>query len=78
VNGTIASDRSIMFIINVKRTNKNVKIFVLADKGLSEEKIRIMDYGADDFAVKPISMESLINKVNLQLLESAKSAPLAS
>jgi DNA-binding response OmpR family regulator len=34
----------------------------------------MMDYGADEFAVKPISMESIINKVNLQLLEAAKSA----
>ena len=74
VNGKIASDRSIMFILNAKRTNKNVKIFVLADRGLSEDKIRIMDYGADDFAVKPMSLESLINKVNMKLLEAAKSA----
>ena len=73
VNGTIASDRSIMLIVNVRRMNKNVKVFVLADKGLSEDKIRVMDYGADEFTVKPISMESLINKVNLQLLEAAKS-----
>src|SRR5688572_22176465 len=78
VNGTIASDRSIMFILNVKRTNKNVKIFVLADRGLSEDKIRIMDYGADDFAVKPMSLESLINKVNIKLLEAAKSGGAAS
>jgi DNA-binding response OmpR family regulator len=74
VNGTIASDRSVMLILNVKRVNKNVKIFVLADKGLSEDKVRIMDYGADEFAVKPLSMESLINKVNLKLLEDTKSA----
>jgi DNA-binding response OmpR family regulator len=74
VNGKIASDRSAMFIINAKRTNKNVKIFVLADRGLSADKIRIMDYGADEFAVKPLSMESLINKVNMHLLEAAKSA----
>ena len=78
VNGKIASDRSIMFILNVKRTNKNVKIFVLADRGLSEDKTRIMDYGADDFAVKPMSMESLINKVNIKLLEAAKSGAAAS
>jgi DNA-binding response OmpR family regulator len=71
VNGTIASDRSIMFILNAKRTNKNVKIFVLAERGLSEDKTRIMDYGADEFAVKPLSMESLINKVNIKLLEEA-------
>ena len=74
VNGKIASDRSVMLILNAKRINKNVKIFVLADKGLSEDKIRMMGYGADEFAVKPLSMESLINKVNLQLLERAESA----
>ncbi len=79
VNGKIASDRSVMLILNVKRMNKNVKVFVLADRNLSEEKTRIMDYGADEFAVKPLSMESLINKVNIQLLEVAKNAaPLPS
>jgi len=79
VNGKIASDRSVMLILNVKRINKNVKVVVLADKGLSEDKTRILDYGADEFAVKPLSMESLINKVNLRLLEAAKSAgPLPS
>ena len=74
VNGKIASDRSAMLILNVKRVNKNVKVFVLADRNLSEEKTRIMDYGADEFAVKPLSIESLINKINLTLLEAAKSA----
>jgi DNA-binding response OmpR family regulator len=78
VDGKIASDRSVMLIVNVRRMNKNVKVFVLADRGLSEDKVRIMDYGADEFTVKPISMESLINKVNLQLIEAAKSAPSSS
>ena len=73
VNGKIASDRSIMLILNAKRINKNVKIFVLADKGLSEDKTRMIDYGADEFVLKPLSMESLVNKVNLKLLEAAKS-----
>ncbi|MFL6478451.1 MAG: hypothetical protein ACJ707_06500, partial [Nitrososphaera sp.] len=77
VDGKIAADRSVMLILNVRRLNKNVKVFVLADKGLSEAKIRIMDYGADEFAVKPISMESMINKVNLQLLDAARSAAAA-
>jgi DNA-binding response OmpR family regulator len=78
VNGKIASDRSVMLILNVKRMSKNAKVFVLADKGLSEDKTRIMDYGADEFAVKPLSMESMINKVNMKLLEAARSAPLPS
>jgi DNA-binding response OmpR family regulator len=69
VNGTIASDRSVMLIVNVRRMNKNVKVFVLADKGLSEDKTRMIEYGAD---------ESLINKVNIQLLEAARNAPLPS
>ena len=73
VDGKIASDRSAMLILKAKRLNKNVKVFVLADRGLSEDKTRMMDYGADEFAVKPISMESLINKVNMKLLEDAKS-----
>jgi DNA-binding response OmpR family regulator len=72
VNGKIASDRSAMLILKVKRMNKKVKILVLADRGLSEEKTRIMDYGADEFVVKPLSMESLINKVHANLLEHAK------
>jgi DNA-binding response OmpR family regulator len=73
VNGKIASDRSAMLILNVRRMNKDVKVFVLADRGLSENKTRIMDYGADEFAVKPLSMESMINKVNMKLVEAAKS-----
>ena len=73
VDGKIASDRSAMLILNVRRMNKNVKVFVLADRGLSEDKTRIMDYGADEFTVKPLSMQSLINKVNLKMLEDAKS-----
>ena len=45
----------------------------MADRSLSEDKTRIMDYGADEFAIKPLSMESMINKVNMKLLEAAKS-----
>src|SRR5688500_5123844 len=45
INGTIASDRSVMLILKTKRMNKDVKVFVLADKGLSEDKTRMMDYG---------------------------------
>ena len=72
VDGKIAADRSAMLILNAKRMNRKVKVFVLADRGLSEDKTRIMDYGADEFSVKPISMESLINKVNLTLIEDAR------
>jgi hypothetical protein len=32
VDGKIASDRSAILILNVRRMNKNVKVFVLADR----------------------------------------------
>ena len=44
---------------------------ITVDGKIAEDKTRILDYGADEFAVKPLSMESLINKVNIQLLEAA-------
>jgi len=72
VDGKIAADRSAMLILNVRRINRNVKVFVLADRNLSEEKTRVMDYGADEFAIKPLHMDSLIAKVNLILLEAAE------
>jgi DNA-binding response OmpR family regulator len=50
-----------------------VKVFVLADRGISEDKIRMMGYSADEFSTMPISIESLTNKVNLKLDEAAKS-----
>lgn len=71
VDGKIASERSTMLILNAKKRYSNVKIFVLANRGLSEEKTRIMDYGADEFALKPLSLESVVNKVNKMLLTSA-------
>ncbi|MDQ3853912.1 MAG: response regulator, partial [Thermoproteota archaeon] len=40
VDGKIASDRSVMLVLNVKRLNRKVKVFVLADRNLSEEKTR--------------------------------------
>ena len=40
MNGTTASDRSAILILNVKRIDKIVKVFILADKGPSEDKIR--------------------------------------
>jgi DNA-binding response OmpR family regulator len=52
-------------------TNQKIRLLVVADKSLSEEKVRIMDYGADDFALKPLSVESIVNKVNSLLLAEA-------
>ena len=61
IDGKLASDRSTMLIIKIKNKKPTVKIMVLADK--NNAKTRILDYGADEFALKPMSAEGLTNKV---------------
>lgn len=67
----VASNRTAMLIVNIKRLNSKIKVFVIADRYLEETKTRILDYGADEFVLKPISIHSVIEKVNLLLLEAA-------
>ncbi|HKO66153.1 MAG TPA: response regulator [Candidatus Nitrosocosmicus sp.] len=61
IEGKIAADRSTMLIIKVKNKKPTVKIIVLADK--NSTKTRVLDYGADEFVLKPMSAESMTNKV---------------
>jgi DNA-binding response OmpR family regulator len=75
VNGRVAADRSAQLILKVRMMMiKNLKILVIADRSMSEEKVRIMDYGADEFTVIPISVESIVNKINSILLAEAISS----
>jgi DNA-binding response OmpR family regulator len=66
VDGKIAADRSAMLIIKIKRINSNVKIMVLAED--ETDKPRVLGYGADEFATKPISAETVVDKVYSLLL----------
>ena len=68
VDGKIATDRGAMLIIKVKRVNPNIKIMVLAED--ETDKTRVLEYGADEFAVKPISAESVVDKVYSMLTTS--------
>src|SRR2546430_14066692 len=61
IDGRIAADRAAMLIIKVKRINSNIKIMVLAED--ESDKTRVLDYGADEFTTKPISIESIVDKV---------------
>ena len=61
VDGKIAANRSAMLIIKVKRINSNIKIMVLAED--ETDKTRVLEYGADEFAAKPISAETIVDKV---------------
>jgi DNA-binding response OmpR family regulator len=63
VDGKIAADRSAMLIIKVKRTNSNIKIMVLAED--ETDKTRVLEYGSDEFAIKPISAETVVVNVSV-------------
>ena len=71
MNGRMASDRMAMVIVNIRNLNRKIKIFVIAERYLNETKTRVLDYGASGFVLKPISINSVVEKVNMLLVQSA-------
>jgi DNA-binding response OmpR family regulator len=67
INGTIAADRGPMLIVNIRKLNLDVKIFALAEN--ENNKTRVLDYGADEFAIKPISPTTIVEKVSMLLMK---------
>ena len=65
LDGGIAADRGAMVIVRVKRINPDIKILAVADD--ESEKTRVLDYGADGFTTKPISVETIVDKVSTLL-----------
>lgn len=61
----VALDRRAMLIVKVKKTNMDTKVLVIADE--DNEKTRILDYGADEFTLKPISPENVADKLFMLL-----------
>jgi DNA-binding response OmpR family regulator len=70
VDGKIAADRAAMLIVNVKRINSKIPIVVLAED--ESNKTRVLEYGADDFATKPVSADTVVAKVNNVLFKKNK------
>ena len=66
VDGKIAAHRASILIIKVKRINSNIRIMALAKN--ENDKTRVLDYGADEFATKPISTETIIDKISAMLM----------
>ena len=71
LNGTIASDRNVSLIINLKRINSSIKVLVITSRKEALDKMTIMDFGADEFALKPQTLDSIANKATMLLLETA-------
>ena len=65
LDGKIAADRGATVIVKVKRINPDIKILAIADN--ESEKTRVLDYGADGFSTKPISVETIVNKISALL-----------
>jgi DNA-binding NarL/FixJ family response regulator len=61
MDGKTAADRGAMLIIKIKRLNSSIKIFAIADD--ESEKTRVLEYGAEEFAIKPISAETIVDKL---------------
>jgi DNA-binding response OmpR family regulator len=66
LNGRIAADRGAMVIVKTKRINSDIKILAVADD--ESDKTRVLDYGADGFTTKPISIETIVDKVSALLI----------
>ena len=65
VSQQVALDGRAMLIVKVKRSNIDTKVLVLADE--DNEKTKILDYGADEFTLKPISPENVADKLFMLL-----------
>lgn len=65
VSQQVALDDRAMLIVKVKRTNIDTKVLVVADE--DNEKTKILDYGADEFTLKPISPENVADKLFMLL-----------
>jgi DNA-binding response OmpR family regulator len=69
IGGSIACDRNLMLIVNIKRINNNIKVLVIAEE--DSDKTRILGYGADEFTLKPMSPENVGDKVLMLLSREA-------
>ena len=69
LSGDIASDRYLMIVLNVKQINNNIKILVIAEE--DSEKTRVLGYGADEFTLKPMSPENVVDKVLMLISREA-------
>ena len=58
-----------MLIVNIKKLNMDIKILAVGDE--STDKTRIIDYGTDEFALKPLSMENVADKAFMLIAREA-------
>lgn len=60
----------------IRKKNANVPIIFLSAKTLKEDRIKGLRLGADDYLVKPFSIEELLLKIEIFLKRSQKQIPV--
>ena len=65
VSAELALDRDKELFIYIKRGNMETKVLAIGDE--NSDKTRILDYGADEFALKPVSPENVADKILMLL-----------
>jgi DNA-binding response OmpR family regulator len=56
----------------IRKLNPEIPIFFLSSKILKEDRIKGLKLGADDYLVKPFSIEELLLKIEIFLMRSKK------
>ena len=69
IGAEFAMDRAAMLIVNIKKLSMDIKILAVGDE--STDKTRIIDYGTDEFAPKPLSMENVADKAFMLIARDA-------
>jgi DNA-binding NtrC family response regulator len=67
-----AGNKDMKLIMGIKKINFNVKIIVVGND--STGRNNIIDFGADEFALKPLSPENMADKVLMLLAREASIA----
>ena len=60
----------------IRKLNTDIPIIFLSAKTLKEDRIKGLRLGADDYLVKPFSIEELLLKIEIFLKRSQKNVPL--
>ena len=58
-----------MLIVNIKKLSMDIKILAIGDE--SSDKTRIIDYGTDEFTLKPMNMENVADKAFMLIAREA-------
>ena len=69
IGAEFATDRAAMLIVNIKKLSMDIKILAIGDE--SSDKTRIIDYGTDEFTLKPMSMENVADKAFMLIARDA-------